>query len=920
MPRFVKVTNPLCPEVSEPRDVSACTVRGILRETYGEKFTEFQHPTVVTVDGAAYARAEWDDLLPEECVVTELPVTTGVMEGILITLVVAAIVAAVYVAATMKIPKVNTSAMPEARSVYGLSGEANQARLGSPVEVAYGRNRMWPSYAANPYTYYKDNNQYLCQFFCLGQGEFDIEAVQIEDTPIENMPEARYRVIAPGEMVWDGTEENSLAYPRVYTLSEVSNIELFAPNESEYPGGKIEGTTPNHVGESYGAIRAGSGWFGSFVCQPAGAQTFRIECDVVLPGGLFWTEQKSGDMHPGAIYIEFQYAPVGTENWQHLFALDFTNDALTEEVDLTLNTPRRFTLSKDVPAGSYQVRGRRLNVKSTNTSDQSTVHWECTKAWLKSPVNFSQTTLAVEARATNGLNGNSQNRVNVIATRKLPLTVVYGEPFNTARRFPELATATKNPVWAFVDVAVTSGLCNNLNLTYLDMPALKALADRLDELGYEFNYVFDTRTSMWEAMTLIAKACRCLPVVNGSVISMVRDEKTDIPVAMFAPHNIVKGSFRYETKLANVDAHDGYLVEYIDEETWKRETVPCVARTAEGAALEQGLNPETIQLPGITNRATAYFEGTYIRQCSRLLRHNVVFKTGLEGYIPLVGDMISVSFDVPKWGVSGFLVSATGNTFTPPERLTLFEPGYSRIVFRKKDGTAAGPLTVIGESAEPDENGRYSYVMDGDFDASWLSGYSDSEPVLFMYGRGNDYHRLAKITAISPADDDTVEITAHTYEPEVFNVTGHGGPHYGGTGKGKFPVPPRETPITPPEQPPGGFPGGGTPSDPPQPSTGFKLTLDETQPGYFEPWDVYTPEVTFTTDSSFAASVFSTTWPLVTEDPLTITPVSAPEAEPDGNGVWPAGKYKVKLHYIKAPATLCGETTGDEGVVSITYA
>lgn len=915
MAKFFKVTNALTPTLTEPLEAPGTTVREVLRSVYGESFVEFSKPTIILVNSEAWSRAEWDAALPVDSVVTELPVTTGVMEGILITLVVAAVVAAVYVAATMKIPKVNTSAMPEARSVYGLAGEANQARLGSPVEVAYGRNRMWPSYAANPYTYYKDNNQYLCQFFCLGQGEFDIEAVQIEDTPIGNMPEARYRVIPPGASVWDGTEFNSLVYPRVYTLSEVSNVELFAPNESEYPGGKIEGTTPNHVGDSYGAIRAESGWFGSFVCQPAGAQTFRIECDVVLPGGLFWTEQDDGDMHPGAIYIEFQYAQVGADDWQHLFALDFTNDALAEEVDLTLNTPRRFTLAKDVTPGSYQVRGRRLNVKSLNSSDQSTVHWECTKAWLKSPTTFANTTLAVEARATNGLNGNSQNRVNVIATRKLPLTVVYGEPFNTARRFPELSTATKNPVWAFVDVAVTSGLCNNLDLTYLDMPALKALADRLDELGYEFNYIFDTRTSMWEAMTLIAKACRCLPVVNGSVISLVRDEKTDIPVAMFAPHNIVKGSFRYETKLADVDAHDGYLVEYIDEVTWKRETVTCVARTDKGAALEQGLNPETIQLPGITNRATAYFEGTYLRQCSRLLRHNVVFKTGLEGYIPLVGDMISVSFDVPKWGVSGHLVSVTANTFTPPERLTLFEPGYSRVVFRKKDGTSAGPFTVIEESAEPDENGRYSYIMDVDFDVSWLSGYADAEPVLFMYGRGNDYHRLAKITSITPADDDTVEITAHTYEPEVFNVTGPGGP-----GPGEFPVPPRETPITPPEQPPGGFPGGGTPSDPPQPSTGFQLTLDESAAGAFEPWDVYTPELTFTTDAAFYAAVVSTTWPLAEPDGLTITPVTPPGAAMDGGGVWPAGKYKVKLRYIKAPATLCGPNTADEGVVGITYA
>lgn len=827
MPLFARIENPLRPELPETREVSGRSVREILAQVYGSDFKEFGRPTIIVIGKAPtpgveidatsehspwrpVMRAEWDAPIEADVVVVEMPVTTGILEGILITLVIAAIAAAVYVAATMKMPKVSANSTPEAGSVYGLNGESNKAKLGCPVETAYGRNRIWPSYGAAPYTFYKDNSQYLCQFFCIGHGTFDVEKVQIEDTPIANFPEAQHRIMQPGEIVWNSAsadENDKLVWPRVYTLSEVSSIEMSAPNETTYPGGKVadEVNIPTSQGGGHGGLDDEAGWFGAFVTQPEGVKAFRIECDIVMNGGLFTTNKDDGSLQAARVFVEFQLRKEG-ESWQPLFDFDFVNDAA--DTGLTLNTARRFTLAKDVPSGTYEIRGRRVNRKSTEASDQSTITWESTKAWLPAPPFYKYTTLVVKARATNGLNQNSSNKINVIATRKL--RTLYTQWINGVPT-PTLSaseTATRSPIDAFVDIAM-SEYGGHYPLRYLDGNKLMALRDRLSTLGYNFDYIFDTRTTVWDALMLVGKACRCLPVINGSIISMIRDEKTNIPVAMFAPSNIVKGSFRYETKLASVDEYDGYLCEYMSSETWKTETVVCLAKSETGVNLEIGDNLETIQLPGITDKKVAYNEGLYLRQCARLLRHNVVFKTGLEGYLPLVGDMISVSFDVPKWGKSGLCMEMGSDYFVTDMELPVFAAGYERVVFRKKDGTAAGPYTVTGRTMLEgiELSRRWKLTFSGTFDPSWISSYEDAEPVLFMHGYGNDFHRLAKITGITPSEDDTVEITAHTYEPGVYNVTGPGGTG-GGGGEGGFDDGGDYGNDPIPTQPPGGWPPG----------------------------------------------------------------------------------------------------------------
>jgi hypothetical protein len=85
---------------------------------------------------------------------------------------------------------------PEESSVYSLSPTRNQARLGQPVTVHYGKVSFPPDFASAPYSYNYSgsNDQYVDELLCLGQGEFDIDEIFIGDTPVS--------IIEPGTVAW----------------------------------------------------------------------------------------------------------------------------------------------------------------------------------------------------------------------------------------------------------------------------------------------------------------------------------------------------------------------------------------------------------------------------------------------------------------------------------------------------------------------------------------------------------------------------------------------------------------------------------------------------------------------------------------------------------------------------------------------
>jgi hypothetical protein len=131
-----------------------------------------------------------------------------------------------------KRPKAGT--VPSPSQVYGLAAPRNSARLGEPIPVIYGTVLALPDYAAQPYTEYLNNEQYLYALLCLGQGEYVVHSMTLGNSDASVLPPeiAKYQIFGPGDhastlgviQAATGVREN------VVTSVDVSDQELLPPN------------------------------------------------------------------------------------------------------------------------------------------------------------------------------------------------------------------------------------------------------------------------------------------------------------------------------------------------------------------------------------------------------------------------------------------------------------------------------------------------------------------------------------------------------------------------------------------------------------------------------------------------------------------------------------------------------------------
>ena len=249
----------------------------------------------------------------------------------------------------------------------------------------------------------------------------------------------------------------------------------------------------------------------------------------------------------------------------------------------------------------------------------------------------------------------------------------------------------------------------------IDPASLHAL-DGLGRAGDRFDAIFDQGVTVWEALTRIARVGRGVPFLQGGILRLVRDEARTLPVALFGPRNIVKGSLKVQYLMPGEDTADAVTVEYFSARIWAPDEVTS---SHPDSASDQPSNEEQF---GCTDEAQALREGLYMAAANRYRRRMVSFRTELEGLIPTYGDLIAIAHDMPRWGQGGEVVAWDPETGT----LELSEPlewadGETHyIALRRRDGTVSGPWPV-----GPGADDRH-VVLAEDLDFTPYSGASKS--------------------------------------------------------------------------------------------------------------------------------------------------------------------------------------------------
>ena len=102
------------------------------------------------------------------------------------------------------------------------------------------------------------NEQYLYQLFCIGRGYYDIEAINIDDTPVSNFEEITYEIVNPHE-----------------------TLDLF-------PGNVVTAT------EVSGQIMSYNTYVGPFTASAPETQAYYLGIDYVFTRGLYRVTDSGG--------------------------------------------------------------------------------------------------------------------------------------------------------------------------------------------------------------------------------------------------------------------------------------------------------------------------------------------------------------------------------------------------------------------------------------------------------------------------------------------------------------------------------------------------------------------------------------------------------------------------------------------------
>ncbi|NNG04357.1 MAG: phage tail protein, partial [Inquilinus sp.] len=91
-------------------------------------------------------------------------------------------------------PKFDRLSAERDSPTYSIAGGSNALRPWGPVPLLLGQHRVFPPYAAQPYTEVEGDDQFWRALFLIGYGPVAIEELKIGETPIEDFQDVAVEI------------------------------------------------------------------------------------------------------------------------------------------------------------------------------------------------------------------------------------------------------------------------------------------------------------------------------------------------------------------------------------------------------------------------------------------------------------------------------------------------------------------------------------------------------------------------------------------------------------------------------------------------------------------------------------------------------------------------------------------------------
>lgn len=732
--------------------------------------------------------------------------------------VIAVIAIGVAIYTANQIPDNYNNTTPDGSSIYSVNAQGNKPKLMGVIPQIAGRHQYFPDYLSMPRKEYIDNEEWLYLMLCVGWGQYEIldDDITIADTPVSNYAgDIDFQVFGPGEDV-TGHEAHKNVYTSSGVGATSGNVGIELKGRTVSSGGDnssyiysfsgdqlvvylqeweeelgryvrfktvppfevgevltITGTVSNQndgyfelltkssdgsqVNKVDGQSQDDSSWTGfidesesnatvavengggdgqfngpHFAC-PAGEVTDTLWFDFMLPQGLGELDD-NGNFLSRTVTLKIEYRAEGAQNWTTLpdeVFINSTNDQLARTVKYTL--PQKIR---------PEVRVKRVTSASNDTRVYDDIYWTKLKCELETPTKYDGlTTIAVKIRGTNALASAAQDKFKVVATRILP--VYENGAWSEPRPTRDIA-----PFFAYIPKSVGHGDDK------LGLDELETLHNIWHPRGDEFNAVFDSETTVLEALKRVLLPGFSEPVIDYGKITPIRDQQRTQPQYMYTPDNTI-GLIEESSKLIDEDEPDGVEVEFTSPVTWKSETILCLLPG------DNGYNPEKVRAFGVTDRNKAYQIGMRKRRIRRYRRSKIEFKTEMDALNSRYLDYCAVADQIPGFEQTGRVEFVFNRTLYLDADIE-WATGESHVIsLRKPDGKLSGPYTATKG------NNANEVVIDRDLDFEPVLDGS-MEPPLFAFGKTDEWCTFVIITDIKPSSTNRVSVSAENDDPRVY--------------------------------------------------------------------------------------------------------------------------------------------------------
>lgn len=284
--------------------------------------------------------------------------------------------------------------------------------------------------------------------------------------------------------------------------------------------------------------------------------------------------------------------------------------------------------------------------------------------------------------------------------------------------------------------------------------------------GLEPRYLCDVVIqSQVEAYNLVRDICsifRGMSFWNGESLSIVIDRPREASY-IFTNDNVVDGSFAY-TFASEKSMYTTCNVTFDDEQNMYSQDVEGVFDL--NSSLRFGHNPTSITAIGCTRRSEANRRGRWVLK-TNLRSTTVSFATGLEGMIPMIGDVVAIADNF--WS-SNLTLSLSGR---------VMEVSGLQVFTHFKVDARAGDFIIVNK---PDGNPVRRTISKVSADGKTIElnvgfGFDVQPNTVFAIDRTDVALQQYVVTGITKGDGDdefTYSITAVEYDPNKYDEIDYG--------------------------------------------------------------------------------------------------------------------------------------------------